>query len=99
MEHCLSCSLERVLYDEGLRVLLLSGGPFTGLEGPSGGHWSAMREAFAGMSQNRLPPHLLFTERDFDENDYEALLALDEAVESRKGAKYIPLIAVNEAAI
>lgn len=45
-----------------------------------------MREAFAGMSQGRLPAHLLFTERDFDENDYEALLALDEAVESRKGA-------------
>ncbi len=49
-----------------------------------------MREAFAGMSQNRLPPHLLFTERDFDENDYEALLVLDEAVESRKGRPGLP---------
>ena len=36
-------------------------------------------------SAGRLPPHLLFSDRDFDENDYEALLALDEGVESRKG--------------
>lgn len=71
---------------------LLTGGHFPGLDGPQGGHWSAMREAFAGMSQNRLPPHLLFTERDFDENDYEALLALDEAVESRKGASGLPTV-------
>ncbi|KAK9916631.1 hypothetical protein WJX75_005132 [Coccomyxa subellipsoidea] len=82
----------------------LAGGPFTGLEGPSGGHWSAMREAFAGMSQNRLPPHLLFTERDFDENDYEALLALDEAVESRKGAstqqiEHLPTVIVGASGV
>ncbi|BDA40512.1 probable E3 ubiquitin-protein ligase RNF12-A at C-terminar half [Coccomyxa sp. Obi] len=78
----------------------LAGGHFPGLDGPPGGHWSAMREAFAGMSQNRLPPHLLFTERDFDENDYEALLALDEAVESRKGAttqqiEHLPTVVVG----
>ncbi|EIE26828.1 hypothetical protein COCSUDRAFT_59336 [Coccomyxa subellipsoidea C-169] len=79
-------------------------GPFTGLDGPSGGHWSAMREAFAGMSQSRLPPHLLFTERDFDENDYEALLALDEAVESRKGAsaqqiEHLPTVIVGASGV
>ena len=49
------------------------------------GHLSAMRSAFAGMSSGRLPPHLLFSERDFNENDYEALLALDDTVENRKG--------------
>jgi hypothetical protein len=54
-------------------------------DGPAGAHWSAMRDAFAGMTTGRLPPHLLFSERDFDENDYEALLALDDSVESRKG--------------
>ncbi|KAL3147711.1 hypothetical protein ABBQ32_002454 [Trebouxia sp. C0010 RCD-2024] len=49
-------------------------------------HLSAMRAAFAGMSSGRLPPHLLFSDRDFNEDDYEALLALDETVENRKGA-------------
>ena len=49
------------------------------------GHLSAMRAAFAGMSAGRLPPHLLFSDRDFNEDDYEALLALDDTVENRKG--------------
>ena len=49
------------------------------------GHLSAMRAAFAGMSSGRLPPHLLFSDRDFNEDDYEALLALDDTVENRKG--------------
>lgn len=63
-----------------------------GLEGhPHGnphltGHLNAMRAAFAGMSSGRLPPHLLFSDRDFNEDDYEALLALDDSVENRKGA-------------
>ncbi len=42
----------------------------------------------------RLPPHLLFSDRDFDENDYEALLALDEGVESRKGAFLFDVVTV-----
>ena len=50
-------------------------------------HLSAMRAAFAGMSSGRLPPHLLFSDRDFNEDDYEALLALDETVENRKGER------------
>lgn len=50
------------------------------------GHLTAMRAAFAGMSSGRLPPHLLFSDRDFNEDDYEALLALDDTVENRKGA-------------
>eukprot|EP00891_Asterochloris_glomerata_P003948 jgi/Astpho2/3948/Aster-x0611 len=50
------------------------------------GHFGAMREAFAGMNSGRLPAHMLFSDRDFDENDYEALLALDEGIENRKGA-------------
>jgi hypothetical protein len=36
----------------------------------------------------RLPAHLLLSDRDFDENDYEALLALDDGVENRKVGKY-----------
>lgn len=53
------------------------------------GHLSAMRAAFAGMSNNRLPPHLLFSDRDFNEDDYEALLALDDTVENRKGDLFV----------
>ncbi|KAK9824127.1 hypothetical protein WJX72_007979 [[Myrmecia] bisecta] len=53
-------------------------------------HLSAMRHAYASMSgslrNSRLPPQLLFSDRDFNENDYEALLALDEGIENRKGA-------------
>ena len=36
---------------------------------------------------SRLPPHLLFSDRDFNENDYEALLALDEGIENRRGER------------
>lgn len=43
-----------------------------------GGHVSAV---------HRLPLQLLLTDRDFDEDDYELLLALDETVENRKGLK------------
>lgn len=39
-----------------------------------------------GIVSSRLPPHLLFSDRDFDENDYEFLCRLDDTVESRKGA-------------
>ena len=35
---------------------------------------------------SRLPPHLLFSDRDFDGDDYEFLSRLDDSVESRKGA-------------
>jgi len=42
--------------------------------------------ALRQMREGRLPPHMLMSDRDFDENDYEALLALDEGVENRKGA-------------
>ena len=38
----------------------------------------------------RLPAHLLFSDRDFNENDYEALLALDDGIENRKGASALP---------
>ena len=57
------------------------------------GHLSAMRAAFAGMSSGRLPPHLLFSDRDFNEDDYEALLALDDTVENRKGELSLVLAA------
>lgn len=45
-----------------------------------------VREAFMSLHTGRLPPHMLLSDRDFDENDYEMLLALDEGVENRKGA-------------
>lgn len=66
---------------------MLEAGPFGGQRGAAlPTHMSAMRDAFAGMAAGRLPPELLFSDRDFNENDYEALLALDEQVENRKGA-------------
>ena len=46
---------------------------------------AAMREAFVSAGSTRLPAHLLLSDRDFNENDYEALLALDDSVENRKG--------------
>lgn len=61
-------------------------------------HLSAMRAAFAGMSSGRLPPHLLFSDRDFNEDDYEALLALDETVENRKGELFFILAAAHVSA-
>lgn len=49
-------------------------------------HVAAVRHAMGALQgPGRLPPHLLFSDRDFDENDYEALLALDDNVASRKG--------------
>ena len=36
------------------------------------------------VRDGRLPAHLLLSDRDFDENDYEALLALDEGIENHK---------------
>ena len=43
-------------------------------------------QAMAGLhGGSRLPPHLLFSDRDFNENDYEALLALDDGIENRRG--------------
>ena len=50
-----------------------------------GAAFAAMREAFAGLGGRRLPPHLLLSDRDFDEHDYEALLQLDEGIENRHG--------------
>lgn len=45
-----------------------------------------MRQALGGgMGAGRLPPHMVFSDRDFNESDYEALLALDETIENRKG--------------
>ena len=52
-----------------------------------GSRWTLMvADMCAGMNSGRLPAHMLFSDRDFDENDYEALLALDEGIENRKGA-------------
>ena len=57
-----------------------------GLEGAAGARLAAIRDAFAGMISGRLPPHMLFSDRDFDANDYEALLALDDGVQSKGAA-------------
>ena len=53
-----------------------------------GSSWTLMAAGVcAGMNSGRLPAHMLFSDRDFDENDYEALLALDEGIENRKGGQ------------
>ena len=54
--------------------------------------WQALYGAGIGGS-GRLPPHLVFSDRDFNESDYEALLALDEGIENRKGALHRRLAA------
>lgn len=48
--------------------------------------FAALHQAVSGARNNALPPELLFSDRDFTEDDYEALLALDESVENRQGA-------------
>jgi len=93
---CLSCrqGLARLLINELWPGVGLTRGRCAGMRfvpgerGPhsAGGHLAAVREAFAGMSAGRLPPQLLFSDRDFTEADYEMLLALDEGVENRRGA-------------
>ena len=49
------------------------------------GHVTTVNAAYAGTSSGALPLHLLLSDRDFREDDYEALLALDDLVENRKG--------------
>lgn len=39
-----------------------------------------------GITRSGLPPHLLFTDRDFTGDDYEWLCRLDDGLENRKGA-------------
>lgn len=58
-----------------------AGGGLHGLPPPA-----SAREAVGGLVAGRLPLHLLFTDRDFNEDDYEMLLALDDGVENRRGA-------------
>ena len=69
--------------------MLSEGGPLAHMQlGSLSHHIAAVRHALGNMGgPGRLPAHLLFSDRDFDENDYEALLALDENVKSRKGAR------------
>lgn len=49
----------------------------TGLDGPGGAQ---------GLDAMRQHLRLMLTDRDFDENDYEMLLRLDETVDNRRGA-------------
>ena len=46
----------------------------------------ALHQAVSGSRTGSLPPSLLFSDRDFNDEDYEALLALDEGVVNRRGA-------------
>jgi hypothetical protein len=68
------------------------------------GELSALHHAVSGARNNALPPDLLWSDRDFSEEDYEALLALDEGVKSRKGAtqasidRSIPVVRVPRGA-
>ena len=53
-----------------------------------------VREQILGARDaSRLPAHLLYSDRDFNENDYDALLALDDTVPSRKGCTLLTVIA------
>ncbi|KAG1664700.1 hypothetical protein FOA52_006675 [Chlamydomonas sp. UWO 241] len=54
--------------------------------GGSHGSHGSMREMVAGAAASGIPPHLLFSDRDFTADDYEALCRLDDKVENRKGA-------------
>lgn len=71
-----------------LSALLLGGGWRGRHRGggapPFGGR--GVRDMFSSLVGAQLPPHLLFSDRDFTSDDYEALLRLDETVENRKGA-------------
>eukprot|EP00884_Botryococcus_braunii_P015677 jgi/Botrbrau1/2793/Bobra.0125s0005.1 len=78
-----------ILQDSRVGSLFALQGPETGgPPGPQGpAHYAALQQALMGVTTGgRLPAALLFSDRDFDENDYEALLALDETIENRKGA-------------
>ena len=46
----------------------------------------SIHEALAGAARAGLPPHILFSDRDFTADDYEMLCKLDDSVESRKAA-------------
>lgn len=46
-------------------------------------HLDAVREAIAGASSGRLPASLLFSDRDFTDEDYDALLSLDAGNRAR----------------
>jgi hypothetical protein len=47
---------------------------------------AALREAVQGLQRSGLPPHLLFSDRDFTADDYDMLCRLDETVENKRGA-------------
>lgn len=47
---------------------------------------SVALQSMMGIARSGLPPHLLFTDRDFTGDDYEWLCQLDEGLENRKGA-------------
>lgn len=54
----------------------------------------ALREAMVGLQRAGLPPHLLFSDRDFTADDYEMLCRLDDMVENKKGASTTQLAAL-----
>lgn len=66
---------------------MLLAGPWQGRQrrGPTIGD-RGIRDMVTGFMESGLPPHLLFSDRDFTPDDYEALCRLDEKVENRKGA-------------
>lgn len=54
--------------------------------GSMAGELAAMHQAVMGARSGALPPSLLFSDRDFTDEDYEALLELDKGIENRQGA-------------
>ncbi|KAL6766825.1 hypothetical protein ACKKBG_A37515 [Auxenochlorella protothecoides x Auxenochlorella symbiontica] len=83
--------LERVL--SLLSEEMAGGGRWAGAAAPAAGPLAllmmAQRMGSAGGGRGRgggLPAHLLLSDRDFTADDYEALRALDEGLEDRRGA-------------
>ena len=77
---------------EAMMGVLSGGGPLGGMHhlGALSEHVAAMRRAWGSAPlPGRLPAHLMYSDRDFDENDYEMLLALDDGVASRRGTIFL----------
>jgi hypothetical protein len=69
-----------------LRSMRETGPPVPGEGNMRLSDMAALHQAVTATRANTLPPHLLFSDRDFTDEDYEALLTLDEGVENRRGA-------------
>ena len=77
---------------EAMMGILSDGSPLAHMQlGALSHHVAAVRHAMGALRRpGHLPAHLLLSDRDFNEHDYEALLALDDGVASRAGTNVLP---------